>query len=272
VAPAAPLIRLVIIGASGRMGQALLQSAAKSPQLIVTGAIASPDSLALGRDAGALAGGGPLNLEVSADLPAALERADVAVDFSRAEGVGAHLSACRQAGKPLLIGVTGYGSELEPQLDAAAREIALLVAPNTSVGVAVLLELTRQAAQVLPRGFDIDIVDLHHRHKADAPSGTALALGRAAAEGRDLHFSAPAAPEQGTRGPDGIGYAVLRAGDQVGEHTVLFSGSGEELALRHRAEDRAIFARGALAAATWLTGARPGRYGMRDFLGFKTVT
>jgi 4-hydroxy-tetrahydrodipicolinate reductase len=263
------LVRVALIGVTGRMGLALLQAAPHFPQLLITGAIASRASLALGRDAARLAGLPAANLEVSADLERALEQADVALDFSRAEAVPEHLAACRTAGKPLLIGVTGYAVP-EEDLRAAAGRIALLIAPNTSVGVAVLTELTRQAAAALPGTFDIDILDLHHRGKADAPSGTARALAQAAALGRGLGASAPGVTVP--RGAGQIGMAVLRAGDQVGEHTVLFSGSGEALALTHRVSDRAVFAKGALQAALWLAAAPPGRYGMRDFLGLKTVT
>jgi 4-hydroxy-tetrahydrodipicolinate reductase len=270
-----PLCRAVLIGVSGRMGQALLRAAPGFPQLIVTGAIASAGSLALGRDAGELAGLGAANLPVTSDLPGTLAEADVVIDFSSAVGTAATVAACRAAHKPLLLGTTGFAATLEPQLGAAAREIPLLVAANTSLGATLLVALTRTAAKSLPVSFDIDILDLHHRLKRDAPSGTALALGRAAAQGRgvtpptaDEALAPPARPR-----PEGeIAFATLRAGDGVGEHTVLFSGHGETLALTHRASDRAIFARGALAAALWLVSQPPGRYDMQDFLGLKTAT
>ena len=252
------------------MGQALLRAAPAFRDLIITGAVASPASVALGRDAGELAGLDAANLTISADLPAALQQADVAIDFSSGHATRASVEACRAARKPLLIGTTGFGAELDALLDAAARDIPLLVAANTSVAVAVLTELTRRAAQALPREFDIDILDLHHRQKPDAPSGTALALGAAAAQARDAVLK-----PRGTSVPRGqgeIGIASVRAGDIVGEHTVLFCGAGEELLLTHRAFDRGIFARGALAAAQWLASRPPGRYGMREFLGFKTGT
>jgi 4-hydroxy-tetrahydrodipicolinate reductase len=268
------LTRVVIIGATGRMGRALLSEAARFADLIVTGAVASADSLAVGRDAGELSGAGETRLIVSADLAQALTQADVAVDFSRGAGAPATLRACRAAGRPLLLGTTGYGADLEPELEAAAGDIPLLVAPNTSVAVAVLTELTRLAAAALPDTFDIDVLEIHHRTKRDAPSGTALALGRAAAAGRGIPFvpPVPQAPLAAERGLGEIRFAAVRAGDAVGEHTVLFSGAGESMALNHRASDRAVFARGALAAALWLARQPPGRYAMRDFLGFKTVT
>jgi 4-hydroxy-tetrahydrodipicolinate reductase len=271
-----PLTRVVLIGVTGRMGQALMRAAPGFSQLLITGAVASAASLALGRDAGQVAGLGPLNLPVTSDLPAVLAEADVAIDFSRGGAAPANLAACRAAGKPLLIGTTGFGAELEAALAAAACDIALLVAANTSVGAAVLMELTRRAAHALPRSFDIDVLDLHHPLKPDAPSGTALALARAAAEARGTVLPKQIPPPAGGGSaprPEGeIGFASLRAGDLVGEHTVLFAGAGEQLSLMHRATDRAVFARGALAAALWLASRPPGRYGMADFLGFKTIT
>ncbi|MGO9803944.1 MAG: 4-hydroxy-tetrahydrodipicolinate reductase [Steroidobacteraceae bacterium] len=269
-----PLVRVAVIGVTGRMGQALLRAAPSFPQVIVTAAVASPRSLALGRDAGAVAGLGPNNLIVTGDLAEALRQADLAIDFSHADATQASLTACRAARKPLLLGTTGLGAGLEPAMTAAAREIALLAAANTSIAVAVLAELVRESARALPASFDIDVIETHHRTKQDAPSGTALTLGRAAAGARGLPLPAAGAPAPsavvGGR-PEGlVGMVSIRAGDVVGEHTVLFSGLGEQLALTHRALDRGIFARGALAAALWLVAQPPGRYGMRDFIGYKT--
>ena len=253
-----PVCRAAIIGVTGRMGCALLRAAAASPRMRVTGAIASPASLALGRDAGEVAGIGVINVPVTSDLPAALAAADVAIDFRQSAAVAANLAACRAAHRPLLLGTTGLGAALEGPLAAAALEIALLVAANTSLGGALLVELVRQAARALPEGFDIDILDRHHRHKQDAPSGTALALGSAAAAARGENAR--------------VAFASVRAGDLVGEHEVCFTGSGEALSLSHRVWDRAVFARGALAAALWLASRPAGRYEMRDILGLKTVT
>ena len=267
----APLTRVVLIGVTGRMGQALLRAAPSFPQLIVTGAVASAASLALGRDAGEVAGVGTTNLTVTSDLAATLAEADVAVDFSSGAATRAHLETCRAARKPLLIGTTGLVAAFEAALAAASNDIALLVAPNTSLGVAVLTELTRTTAQALPASFDIDVIELHHRQKQDAPSGTALALAAAAAQARGLAPPAksagqPSARTAGPRAEGQIGIASVRAGDLVGEHTVLFAGAGEQLALTHRATDRAVFARGALTAALWLASCEPGRYSMRDFI------
>jgi 4-hydroxy-tetrahydrodipicolinate reductase len=258
------------------MGQALLRAAPAFPRLIISGAIAWSDSLALGRDAGDVAGIGRMNLRLTSDLPAALAAADVALDFSHAAATAATLDACRAARKPLLLGTTGFGAQLDGALEAAAREVALLIAPNTSVGIALLTELTRLAARALPASFDIDVLELHHRLKRDAPSGTARSLARVAAEGRAITapVANPAATGRspGPRGEGEIGLASLRAGDIVGEHTVLFCGAGEELVLTHRAHDRGIFARGALSAALWLSSRPPGRYVMGDFLQLKTET
>ena len=269
-----PLTRAVIVGASGRMGQALLRAAPTFPQLIVTGAIASAGSLALGRDAGLVAGIGRANLLITSDLPGALAEADVAIDFSNCAVTRGTLQACRAARKPLLLGTTGSGAELDAELEATAREVALLVAPNTSLGATVLGELTREAARALPASFDIDVLELHHRLKQDAPSGTALALARTAAEARGLPVpggGTSAGTRSGPRPEEGqIGLASLRAGDIVGEHTVLFCGAGEELVLTHRARERGVFARGALSAALWLSSQPAGRYAMRDFIFTKT--
>jgi len=263
--------RAVVVGVSGRMGQALVRAACELPTVRITGAVASAGSSSLGSDAGVLAGLEPLGVAVSSDLPAALAAADVAIDFSQPYATAANIAACRAARKPLLIGTTGFAAQVpEADLDAAAREIPLLIAPNTSLGVALLVELVRNAARALPPEFDIEIIEAHHRMKRDAPSGTALALARAAGDGRGLApaeaLSRTSTGRVGPRPQGEIGFAVVRGGEIVGEHTVLFAGPGEELRLSHRAGDRAIFARGALRAALWLLGRPPGRYGMGDIL------
>jgi 4-hydroxy-tetrahydrodipicolinate reductase len=282
-------VNLVIIGVAGRMGRALVRAACELPdQLTLTGAVASTTSKALGRDAGELAGVGSLDVRVTDDLAAALARAEIVIDFSQPHATRSNLTVCRAAHKPLLIGTTGFPAELNSSFDEAAREIPLLVAPNTSIGVTLLLELVRVAAQTLPADFDIEIVEAHHRMKKDAPSGTALALGKAAAQGRGraesnttnvgtgaaVAVTSPAGmtDRNGARRDGDIGYAVIRGGDIVGDHTVLFAGSGEQVTLGHRATDRAVFARGAVRAALWLVGRPPGRYFMHHFLGLKTST
>jgi len=262
LAPTPTPVRAALIGVTGRMGEALLRAAPAVPRLSVTAAVASPGSLSLGRDAGEVAGVGCLHVPIISDLARALAEADVAIDFSSANATRANLAACRAARKPLLIGTTGFAAELDGAFAAAARDIPLLVAANTSLGVTLLLELVRIAARALPPAFDINILDTHHRSKQDAPSGTALALGAAAREARQ-------AASGGAHREGDVGFASVRAGDIVGEHTVLFAGPGEALSLTHRATDRGIFARGALAAALWLQSQPPGRYTMRDLLGQK---
>ncbi len=262
-------LRLAIIGAAGRMGQSLVHAARGRSDVVIQAGVVSPVSELVGRDLGDMAGSSALGVEVSADLPAVLAGCDVALDFSHARAAAGNLAACVAAGKPLLLGTTGLGADVQPELERAARHIALLVAPNTSLGITLLVELARQCARVLPASFDIEIIEAHHRHKRDAPSGTALALGRAIAESRGieldpavlLHRAGGHARREGE-----IGFAVVRGGDLVGEHTVLFAGSGEQVTLGHRATDRGVFARGALDAAVWLARHPPGRYAMRDVL------
>jgi 4-hydroxy-tetrahydrodipicolinate reductase len=267
-------LNTVIIGAGGRMGVALARAAAEIPaRLRISGAVVSNTSASLGKNLGELAGLASLDVRVTDDLAAALEGADVVIDFSQPHATRSNLTVCRAARKPMLIGTTGFPAELSSLFDEAAREIPLLVAPNTSIGVTLLQALTRIAAKVLPADFDIEIVEAHHRMKKDAPSGTALALGKAAAQGRGLPEVHPrdATSRLGERPKGQVGFAVIRGGDTVGEHTVLFAGTGEQVTLGHRATDRAIFARGAVQAASWLARRAPGRYFMSDFLGLNSI-
>jgi 4-hydroxy-tetrahydrodipicolinate reductase len=274
------MIRIAVIGASGRMGRELINVAQQSADVRVSAALVSAGSTALGRDAGELAGVGNIGVRVTSDLAAGLSGADVVLDFSQPHVSSATLAACRAAGKPLLIGTTGIPSEVAHEFASAAREIALLVAPNTSLGVTLLMELVRQAALALPADFDIEIIEAHHRTKRDAPSGTAIALGEAAAAARRGPAGALTPEElrsarterQMPRVSGEIGFAVLRGGDLVGEHTVLFAGTGERLTLSHTATDRAVFARGAIEAARYLARRPPGRYTMRDVISAKSVT
>ena len=268
-----PIVRAVLIGVTGRMGQALVRTAPAFAELLVTGAIASPASLALGRDAGEVAGQGRMNLAVESNLAGSLAQADVALDFSSPHTTASSVRACREARKALLLGTTGFGAEVEAAIEGAARDIPVLVAANTSIGVAVLTELVRSAARRLPTSFDVDVLDFHHRLKPDAPSGTALALGAAIAAARGSELPPAPATARGRSRPEGqIDFASVRAGHLVGEHTVIFSGTGEQLSLTHRASDRAVFARGALQAALWLVSQPPGRYSMSDFLGLQSIT
>jgi 4-hydroxy-tetrahydrodipicolinate reductase len=266
VAPAS--IPTVLIGATGRMGLNVLRELPNFPALTLCGATASEGSAALGKDAGANAGMPANGIRISCALPLVLSGAKLAIDFSQAGAAAAHLAACVAAGVPLLIGTTGLGRTLQAPLAKAAERIALLVAPNTSPGLNLLLRLVGSAARRLPRDYDIEILEVHHRNKTDAPSGTALALGQAAAQARGDTLDSQAmygrhgvgsARQQGQ-----IGFASLRGGDVVGEHEVLFLGEGERLMLRHSVSDRSVFARGALMAGQWLARQAPGLYQMAD--------
>jgi len=263
------MLRILIIGAGGRMGRALVRAARELGGVRISAAVTQAGSSHVGRDVGHVAGIEALGVPVIADLPAALADSDVAIDFSTPAAAGANLAACVAAGKPLLLGTTGLPAELQADFERASRHIPLLLAANTSLGVTLLLELVRQCAQVLPRQFDVEILEAHHRLKKDAPSGTALALGQVVAAAREQSLVVVAVVNRAgapVRRDGDIGFAVVRGGDLVGEHTVLFVGPGEQLSLTHRASDRAIFARGALQAAIWLAGRAPGRYSMRDII------
>jgi 4-hydroxy-tetrahydrodipicolinate reductase len=262
------MIRTVVIGAAGRMGMNILALLPQFPALQLCGAVVSEHHAALGEDASARAGAARSGVKLSSALPPLLRDADLAIDFSSAHAAAANLAACVAARVPLLLGTTGLPRELQAPLGAAADSIALLVAPNTSPGLNVLLALVRTAARALAPNYDIEILESHHRDKRDAPSGTALALGQAAAQGRGVSFD-----EQAIFARDGaaqprragqIGLASVRGGDVVGEHEVLFLGPGERLMLRHSATDRSVFARGALVAGQWLAGKPAGRYAMSD--------
>jgi len=263
------VLRLLVIGVAGRMGQAVVRAALERADLRISGGITTPDNPHLGRDLGELAGVGTLGVSATDDLSAGLMECDVAVDFSSPTVTATHLAGCVATGKPLVIGTTGLSADTYRELERTARHIALLVAPNTSMGLTLLLEISRQCARALPLQFDAEILDSHHRDKRDAPSGTALALGEAIAEARGVEFDRHAAQGHhpaAVRRQGDIGFASLRGGDVVGEHTVIFAGNGEQLVLGHRVTDRVVFARGALEAAAWLATRPPGRYTMRDVL------
>jgi 4-hydroxy-tetrahydrodipicolinate reductase len=270
-------MRLLIVGAAGRMGLAIARETLASPDLRVVGAIDHAGSPAQGRDLGTLAGVAAFGVTVGADLAATLgdaaTRPDVVIDFSSPAATAGHLATCAEQGVALLVGTTGLDAGVEAAVAKAAARVPVLVAPNTSVGVTLLIELVRAAARALPAGHDIEIIEAHHPAKRDSPSGTALALGRAAAQGRGVDWDAVRLPADraGPRPEGGIGFAVLRGGDTVGEHEVRFLADGEVVTLGHRATDRSIFARGALEAARWLSGRSPGRYSMVDVIGLKTI-
>ena len=254
------------------MGTAIVR-AAPDAALEIVAAIASSGSQSLGRDVGELAGVGALGVRIGGELPPDLGGAQVVIDFSRPELSLRALNVCRAARVPIVIGTTGHGAEFDARVAAAARDIAVLVAPNTSIGVAVAQEIVRIAAAALPGEFDIEITEAHHKHKVDAPSGTALALAQSAARARGLDPHADTLTGRvglGARRSGEIGIASIRAGDIVGSHTVLFAGPGERLTIGHEATDRSIFALGAIKAANWLAAQKPGRYTMASVLGLKT--
>jgi len=261
------MLNIVIAGCSGRMGHALLDAVLHAPELRLHAALDCAD---IGRDAGELVGA-PCGVKISADVATALQGANVLVDFTRPEASMDYLAACRQAGVALVLGTTGFSAAQKAEIEAAARDIPIVFAPNMSVGVTLLINLVEAAAKVLAQGYDIEVIEAHHRHKVDAPSGTALRLGEAAAAalGRDLAQCAVYGREgvTGERDPSTIGFATVRGGDIVGDHTVLFAGTGERVELTHKASSRATFAIGALRAAQFLAGKKNGLYDMRDVLG-----
>lgn len=263
---------LVIVGAAGRMGQTLIRLVHASEGVQVAGAIEKRGSARIGEDAGLVAGTDRLGVPISDDPLPAFAKADGVLDFTTPSATAEFAGFAAQARIVHVIGTTGCGSEDDARIAAAARHAVIVKSGNMSLGVNLLAMLVEQAARALdPSDFDIEILEMHHRHKVDAPSGTALLLGAAAAEGRQTSL-----PESSIRVRDGhtgprpggaIGFATLRGGSVVGDHQVMFAGTGERLTLAHHAEDRTIFARGALRAALWGRGRKPGLYSMRDVLG-----
>jgi len=267
------MTRVVVTGAAGRMGTQIVRLVRATEGMVLAGAVerAGP---AIGQDAGALAGLGPIGVAVGDDLAKALAGADVVVDFTSHDASAGNAEVCAAKGVPIVIGSTGFAPEAKARVAGAARKIPVVLSPNMSVGVNVLFELVRQAAKVLGDGYDVEIVEIHHKKKRDAPSGTAVRLGEVAAEalGRDPKDALAYARHGilGERPPWQIGVQTLRGGDVVGEHTVFFCGEGERLELTHRATSREQFARGALRAARWIAGKPAGLYDMADVLGLRT--
>jgi 4-hydroxy-tetrahydrodipicolinate reductase len=266
------MIKVVIAGASGRMGQALLEGIFADSELQLHGALDRADSPRIGHDAGEQFGL-VTKVRISVDIDETLRGADVLVDFTRPEASMTYLAACERAGVKLVLGTTGFSPEQKKLIEATAQKIAIVFAPNMSVGVTLLINLVQAAAKVLAVGYDIEIIEAHHRHKVDAPSGTALRLGEAAAEalGRDLQSCAVYGREgvTGERDSNTIGFATVRGGDVVGDHTVLFAGIGERVELTHKASSRATFALGALRAAKYLADRKTGLYDMQDVLALR---
>lgn len=267
------MARVVVTGAAGRMGTQIIRLVAATPGLTLGGAVERAGSPALGKDAGALAGLEPLGVAVVDDLTKALDGADVVIDFTSHEASVRHAGLCAAKGVALVIGSTGFTPEAKAAVAEAARRVPVVLSPNMSVGVNVVFELVRQAARVLGDGYDVEVVEIHHKHKRDAPSGTAVRLAEVAAEALGRNPADALAYSRhgivGERPPWQIGVQTLRGGDVVGEHTVLFCGEGERVEITHRATSREQFARGAVRAAAWLAGKPAGLYDMSDVLGLR---
>ena len=262
-------LNIVIVGAGGRMGRTLIESVLTTPGCRLHAALERADSPFLGQDAG-LFSGQTTGVAITADLAAALQGADALIDFTRPEGSLAYLAACRAAGVSMIIGTTGFDDAGKAAIAAAAQEIGVVFAANFSVGVNLTFKLLEIASQVLADGYDIEIIEAHHRYKVDAPSGTALRMGEVIAEtlGRDLKTCAVYGREgiTGERDPNTIGFATVRGGDVVGDHTALFAALGERVEISHKASSRATFANGAVRAALWLADKPSGLFDMQDVL------
>ncbi len=267
------MIRVAISGASGRMGLTLIKAVSQTPEAELTVAVDRPDSPVIGKDAGELAALGALGVKISANLAKAADQFDVLIDFTRPEASLDYLEICRKNGKKVVIGTTGFTDAEKVKIVEAAKSIAIMMAPNMSVGVNLSLKLLEMAAKVMGDYTDIEVIETHHRHKVDAPSGTALRMGEVVAKalGRDLKDCAVYGREgiTGERDRKTIGFSTIRAGDTVGEHTVMFADEGERVEITHKASSRMTFANGAVRAAIWLKDKPNGLYDMQDVLGLK---
>ena len=265
------VIKLAVLGAAGRMGQAILGCLGGAPQLRLSGAVTEIGDPALGRDAGEHAGLPVFGVPLTDDRAQALHGAQVAIDFTLPAALEANLKACAEAGTALVIGTTGLSDRQQKEIEKAAHDVPIVYGRNMSIAMNVFVHLVAQAARSLGEDYDVEIVEAHHRHKVDAPSGTALALGEAVAAGRGRKLGDVAVRSRdgqiGPRVPGTIGFSVVRGGNIVGDHTVMFIAPDERVELTHRAADRRAFALGALRAAQWLAGRAPGLYTMADVLG-----
>ena len=271
-APSSSTRRIAIAGASGRMGHMLIEAVRNADDLALAGALDRADSEALGTDAAAFLGF-TSGVPIVSDLRAGLKGAQVLIDFTRPEGTLAHLAVCRELGVQAVIGTTGFSEAQKAEIAEIAKDIAIVMAPNMSVGVNVTFKLLELAAKALSTGYDIEIIEAHHRHKVDAPSGTALKMGEVIADalGRDLKECAVYGREgvTGERDPSTIGFATVRGGDIVGDHTVLFAGTGERIEIAHKSSSRANYAQGSLRAVRFLADQRAGLFDMFDVLGLR---
>ncbi len=263
---------ICVAGASGRMGRMLIEAVSNAPDCQLSGALDVPTSTALGADPSAFLGRSSGTV-IQSDLRAGLQGAQTLIDFTRPEGTLAHLEVCRELGVNAVIGTTGFSDAQKQQIAELAKHIAIVMAPNMSVGVNVTLKLLEMAAKALNTGYDIEIIEAHHRHKVDAPSGTALKMGEvmATALGRDLKDCAVYAREgvTGERDPSSIGFATIRGGDIVGDHTVLFAGTGERIEISHKSSSRVSYAEGSLRAVRFLSAHQTGLFDMADVLSLK---
>jgi 4-hydroxy-tetrahydrodipicolinate reductase len=267
-----PSLAVAVAGATGRMGHMLIEAIGQSEDCRLSGALDIATSAALGQDASAWSGQAS-GVQVTADLLQGLQGAQCLIDFTRPEGTLAHLQACRALGVKAVIGTTGFSEAQKAEIAEIAKDIAIVMAPNMSVGVNVTLKLLEMAAKALATGYDIEIIEAHHRHKVDAPSGTALKMGEVIAQalGRDLKDCAVYAREgvTGERDPSSIGFATIRGGDIVGDHTVLFAGTGERIEVTHKSSSRATYAQGSLRAVRFLATQERGLFDMFDVLGLR---
>jgi 4-hydroxy-tetrahydrodipicolinate reductase len=268
-------MRLIVAGAGGRMGRTLVHAVTAIDGAVVAGAVEAPGSAVIGRDAGELAGLGKNGITVTADVQPLLEEADGLLDFTVPAATLAFAELTARTGRVHVVGTTGLTGENEKLIAEAAKRAVIVKSGNMSMGVNLLAALVKRVAKTLDEEFDVEILEMHHNKKVDAPSGTALMLGRAAAEGRgvdlDQHAVRVRDGHTGARSPGDIGFAALRGGTVVGDHTVIFAGPAERIELVHRAEDRMIFARGAVRAALWARGRPPGLYSMADVLGLRDI-
>jgi len=266
-------MRLIVAGAGGRMGRTLVKAIAEAKGFALAGALEDARSPLIGWDAGTLAGTPENGVKLTGDAASLIDKADGIVDFTAPVATVGFAALAAKAGKMHIIGTTGLSAADEGKIEDAARKAVVVKSGNMSLGVNLLAALTKRVAKTLDNSFDIEILEMHHNQKVDAPSGTALLLGRAAAEGRGIELDRNSVRSRdgntGPRHPGDIGFASLRGGSVVGEHSVIFAGPAERLELTHKAEDRMIFARGALHAAAWARAQKPGLYSMMDVLGLK---
>lgn len=265
-------MKIAIAGASGRMGRILIEAVQNADDAVLAGALDVQGAPAIGRDAAAFLGK-PAEVAIESDLAKGLAHAEFLIDFTRPEGTLKHLQYCADHGIKMIIGTTGFDDAGKAAIAAAAQKTAIMFAPNMSVGVNVTMKLLEMAAKSFSHGYDIEIIEAHHRHKVDAPSGTALKMGEVIADalGRDLNEVAVYAREgvTGERDPSSIGFATIRGGDIVGDHTVLFAGIGERIEITHKSASRVTYAHGSLRAARFLMDKKTGLYDMQDVLGLR---